>query len=136
VTITNEQWLKVQEEDSYWNSILKKIIEKGYCLVLKKKADYVDFIMKEDLEDGNRILSYVEEIRQMIVPSNCIIMCMEITHKALGHPGFHRMLQTVRKSYYWASMITDIRMYCSNCHYCRARKSTSERGAIIFRMSH
>jgi hypothetical protein len=66
----------------------------------------------------------------MIVPSNCIIMCMEITHKALGHAGFHRMLQTVRKSYYWSSMITDIRMYCSNCHYCRARKSASERGAI------
>jgi hypothetical protein len=26
--ITNDQWLKVQEEDSYWNSILRKITEK------------------------------------------------------------------------------------------------------------
>ena len=85
--------------------------------MLKNKDDYVDYIMREDLEDGNlgplirrtniskklthsyRILSYVEEVRQTIVPSNCIMMCMEITHQALGHPGFHRMLQTVRKSY-------------------------------------
>ena len=146
--ITNEQWMKVQEDDPSWGPILHKITVKGYCLVLKNKDDYVDYIMREDLEDGNlgplirrtnipkklthsnRVISYVEEVRQMIVPSTCIMMCMEITHKALGHPGFHRMLQTVRKSYYWTSMMADIRMYCSNCHYCRARKSTSERGSI------
>jgi hypothetical protein len=46
--ITNEQWLKVQDEDSYWNSILNKITEIGYCLVLKNKDDYVDYITRED----------------------------------------------------------------------------------------
>jgi len=55
---------------------------------------------------------------------------MDITHKAFGHSGYHRMMQTVRKSYYWKSMTTDIRTYCSNCHFCRARKSGSERGSI------
>ena len=67
----------------------------------------------------------------MIVPDNQIMMCMEITHKALGHPGFHRMLQTVRKSYFWKSMMADIKLYCSNCHYCRARKSEDSEGHVI-----
>ena len=66
----------------------------------------------------------------MIVPDNLIISCLEITHRALGHPGFHRMWNTIRKSYFWKSMQQDVRTYCSNCHYCRSRKSSSERGSI------
>jgi len=102
----------------------------------------VDYITREVLDDdeslrplirrtnSNRVLSYVEKIRQMIIPTDYIMMCMDITHKAFGHSGYHRMMQTVRKSYYWKSMTTDIRTYCSNCHFCRARKSGSERGSI------
>jgi len=142
---TMEQWLDIQKQDCYWMTILDKIDAKGYCLIIKNTPDYVDYIMREDLNDGslgplirrtnipkklthsNRILSYIEEVRQMIVPNDYVMMYMEITHIALGHPGDHRMLQTVRKSYYWASMMTDIvRTYCSNCHHCRARKSSSE----------
>jgi len=145
---TMEQWLNIQKQDCYWLTILDKIDVKGYCLIVKNTSDYVDYIMREDLNDGclgplirrtnipmklthsNRILSYIEEVRQMIVPNDYVMMCMDITHTALGHPGYHRMLQTVRKSYYWASMMTDIRTYCSNCHHCRARKSSSERGSV------
>jgi len=146
---TSDQWLLAQQNDKYWATILDKITEKGYCLIIKNTEEYVDYITREQFDDdehlgplirrtniskkmnhSNRIISYVEEIRQMIIPTDFIIMCMEITHKALGHPGYHRMVQTVRKSYYWKSMMTDIRLYCSNCHYCRARKSSSERGEI------
>jgi transposase InsO family protein len=66
----------------------------------------------------------------MIVPDNLIISCVEITHRALGHPGFHRMWNTIRKSYFWKSMQKDVRTYCSTCHYCRSRKSSSEQGSI------
>ena len=145
---TNAQWLEAQKNDQYWCSILDRITEKNRCIIFKNGADYVDYVGREDLEDGslgplvrhtstvkqmahsNRVMRYVEEFRQMIVPDNQIMMCMEITHKALGHPGCHRMIQTVRKSYFWKSMMADIRLYCSNCHYCRARKSGAERGSI------
>jgi len=76
--------MKVQEDDLSWSPILNKITVKGYCLVLKNKDDYVDYIMREDLEDGNlgplirrtnipkklthsnRVISYVEEVRQIV----------------------------------------------------------------------
>ena len=57
----------------------------------------------KQMTHSNRVMRYVEKFRQMIVPNDQIMMCMEITHTALGHPGFHRMLQTVRKSYFWKS---------------------------------
>jgi hypothetical protein len=66
----------------------------------------------------------------MIVPDNLIMLCLKITHYALGHPGFHRMRNTIRKSYYWKSMQIDERSYCSTYHYSRSRKSSSERGSI------
>jgi hypothetical protein len=71
----------------------------------------------------HQILSYREEFRQMIVPDH-------LTHRALGHPGFHRMWNTIRKSYFWKSMQTDVRLYCRNCDFCRSRKSISERGSV------
>jgi hypothetical protein len=58
------------------------------------------------------------------------MLCVEITHLALGHPEFHRMWNTIRKSYYWKSMQHDVRLYCSTCHYCCSRKSSSEKGSI------
>ena len=145
---TDEQWFEAQKKDVYWSTVLDRIIDKTGCIIFKNGADYVDYVAREELENGNlgplvrhtstvkqmthsnRVMRYVEEFRQMIVPNDQIMMCMEITHTALGHPGFHRMLQTVRKSYFWKSMMADIKLYCSNCHYCRARKSGAERGSV------
>ena len=42
----------------------------------------------------------------MIVPDHLISSCVDITHRALGHPGFHRMWNTIRKSYFWKSIQT------------------------------
>ena len=112
------------------------------------KDNHLDYFTRELLEDGvlgpiiryisvpkqlshsHLVLSYRDELRQMIVLDNLIISCLEITHCALGHPGFHRIWNTIRKSYFWKSMQQDARTYCSNCHYCRSRESSSERGSI------
>jgi len=146
--VTNEQWFEVQRSDKYWNEVLNKISVSGGGIILKNTAEYVEYVTREEVEEGklgplvrrtstvkqmshsNRVIKYVEEFRQMVVPDDYVMMCMEITHKALGHPGCHRMIQTVRKSYFWKSMMADIRLYCSNCHYCRARKSSAERGSV------
>jgi len=98
-----------------------KLLQRGYYITCFWCADKDPAIAWNKVA---RVLSYVEEIRQMIISTDYIMICMDITRKALGHPGYHRMMQT------WKSMMTDIRTYCSNCHYCRARKSSSERGSI------
>jgi len=87
--VTNDQWLMAQQDDLYWRTILNKINEKGYCLIIKNTEEYVDYITREVLDDdenlgplirrtnitkkmthSNRVLSYVEEIRQMIIPTD------------------------------------------------------------------
>ena len=145
---TNEEWLAAQDRDEFWSTILEKLNQSNTCIILKREENHIDYVMRELLDNGalgpliryisvpkhlshsHLVLSYKEEFRQMIVPDNLIMSCVEITHRALGHPGFHRMWSTIRKSYYWKSMQQDVRLYCSNCHYCRSRKSSSERGSI------
>jgi hypothetical protein len=134
---TNNAWLEVQSNDESWLKILTKLDQHNTCIIIKRAENYIDYVTREILDDGNLgpliryisvpkqlshshlMISYKEEFRQMIVPDTLIMLCMEITHRALGHPGFHRMWNTIRKSYYWKSMQHDVRLYCSNCHYCR-----------------
>ena len=145
---SNEMWMEAQSKDEVWSTILLKLNQHNTCIILKREEDHIDYVTRELLDDGSLgpliryisvpkqlshshlILSYKEEFRQMIVPDHLIMSCVEITHRALGHPGFHRMWNTIRRSYYWKSMQNDVRTYCSTCHYCRARKSSSERGSI------
>ena len=146
--VTNQQWLEAQQKDKFWLKILAKLDQHNTCIIIKKQDNHLDYFTRELLDDGtlgpiiryisvpkqlshsHLVLSYREEFRQMIVPDNLIISCVEITHRALGHPGFHRMWNTIRKSYFWKSMQKDVRTYCSTCHYCRSRKSSSEQGSI------
>ena len=146
---TNEAWLIAQSNDASWLTILNKLDQPNTCIILQRTENYMDYVTRELLDDGtlgpliryisipkhlshsHLLLSYREEFRQMIVPDNLIMLCVEITHRALGHPGFHRMWHTIRKSYYWKSMQHDVRLYCSTCHYCRSRKSSSEKGSIL-----
>jgi len=92
------------------------------CIILKRQEHYIDYVTRELLDDNtvgpliryiivpkhlshsHLILSYREEFRQMIVPDYLISSCVDITYRALGHPGFHRMWNTIRKSYFWKSM--------------------------------
>ena len=146
--ISDQQWFEAQQQDEFWLKILAKLDQHNTCIIIKKQDDHLDYFTRELLENGalgpiiryisvpkqlshsHLLLSYREEFRQMIIPDNFIISCLEITHRALGHPGFHRMWNTIRKSYFWKSMQHDVRTYCSNCHYCRSRKSSSEKGSI------
>jgi len=145
---TNGEWLEFQKKDEFWSQILLKLNAHDTCIILKQKDNIIDYVTRESLDNSilgplvryisvpkqlthsQLVLQYREEYRQMMVPDNLIMACMEITHRALGHPGFHRMWHTIRKSYFWKSMQNDVRMYCSNCHHCRSRKSSSEKGAI------
>ena len=145
---SNEMWMEAQSKDEFCSTILLKLNQHNTCIILKRDAEHIDYVTRELLDDGSLgpliryisvpkqlshshlILSYKEEFRQMIVPNNLIMSCVEITHRALGHPGFHRMWNTIRRSYFWKSMQNDVRIYCSTCHYCRSRKSSSERGSI------
>ena len=146
--INNEQWMEAQNKDEFWSTMLVKLNQHNSCIIIKRQENHLDYFTRELLDDGtlgpiiryisvpkqlshsHLMLSYREEFRQMIVPDNLIMSCMEITHRAFGHPGFHRMWNTIRRSYFWKSMQPDVRLYCSTCHYCRSRKSSSERGNI------
>ena len=129
---TNEQWMEAQDKDLFWSTMLTKLNQPNTCIVLKRQDNHVDYLTRELLDDNtvgpliryisvpkqlshsHLVLSYREEFRQMIVSDHLISSCVDITHRALGHPGFHRMWNAIRKSYFWKSMQTDVRLYCSN----------------------
>ena len=106
---SNEAWLEAQRNDDSWLTILTKLEQPNTCIILKRAENYMDYVTREPLDDNtlgpliryisvpkhlshsHLMLSYREEFRQMMVPDNLILLCVDITLLALCHPVILRM---------------------------------------------
>jgi len=57
---------------------------------------------------------------QLVVPKSLRERVLALEHHATvaAHPGMNRMYYTMRKAYYWPSMVTDIHTTVTNCTTC------------------
>jgi len=57
---------------------------------------------------------------QLVIPKSLRERVLTLEHQATvaAHPGMNRMYYTMRKAYYWPSMVTDIRTTITKCKTC------------------
>jgi transposase InsO family protein len=66
--------------------------------------------------------------RQVVVPRSLVVRLLFLEHypPAAGHPGSHRMFQTIRRSFFWPQMVEDVAETVRQCDLC-ARNRISEK---------
>jgi hypothetical protein len=66
--------------------------------------------------------------QQIVVPQSLVSRILYLEHypPAAGHPGAHRMFQTIRKTFYWPLIAEDVYETVRQCDLC-ARNRISEK---------
>jgi hypothetical protein len=142
---TNEdQWLLLQQQDSFWNQMLQSLDNSD----VKKVGDSNDCYFRPILYTGllgalrrrksitsvhnhnQHQTSHTYDQIQMIIPSSLISTTLYIFHEGMGHPGRHRTIQTIKSRYFWLSITEDVSYHIHCCHYCQTRKADNHRTKI------
>ena len=66
----------------------------------------------------------------LLIPSNCGLQeqIFRLAHDTLGHFGFHKTYETIRNSYFWPNIRTDLENgYILSCIDCTRNKSTTSK---------
>lgn len=61
---------------------------------------------------------------QLVLPSGLRKETLEYLHDSVmgGHLGTKRLLELVRKRFYWPRLSTDVKIWCQRCDLCAAKK--------------
>jgi hypothetical protein len=66
----------------------------------------------------------------IVVASHLIIPYLKQFHNGGGHRGISKSIDTIRKTYWWKAMNSDIRAYIQRCRFCSLRKADTKRTVI------
>jgi len=115
----------------------KTIVEEGNILKEIKRnttreREVVQALKKEDgltwEKDG---VVYIEE--RIYVPNNKKIKeeILKENHDSadVGHPGQHRMLELIKRTYWWPGLKEDVKKYIQECFKCQQNKVQHQRKA-------
>ena len=115
----------------------KTIVEEGNILKEIKRnttreKEVVQVLKKEDgltwKEDG---VVYME--RRIYIPNNKKIKeeILKENHDSVdvGHPGQHRMLELIKRIYWWPGLKEDVKKYVQGCFKCQQNKVQHQRKA-------
>ena len=115
----------------------KTIVEEGNILKEIKRnttreKEVVQVLKKEDgltwKEDG---VVYME--RRIYIPNNKKIKeeILKENHDSVdvGHPGQHRMLELIKRIYWWPGLKEDVKEYIQGCFKCQQNKVQHQRKA-------
>jgi hypothetical protein len=67
---------------------------------------------------------------RLIIPADCGIreQIFRLSHDTLGHFGFHKTYESIRHSYFWPNMRTDLEDgYIPSCVDCQRNKSSTKK---------
>ena len=94
---------KDDENDSL-SKVIKEFIEEKFT-----KIDGIDYFI-----DGNNYRKLVTETNEKLK------LIIEAHH--VGHEGYYKTYQRLRKSYYWNDMVNDIKRIISKCEKCQLNR--------------
>ncbi|KAK3914883.1 Transposon Tf2-6 polyprotein [Frankliniella fusca] len=83
--------------------------------------------------DGSGVLYKLRDHKyredRIYAPKGIRKILLESYHSSIFscHPGYHRMLGTLSKDYYWPSMYKDVREFVKKCISCQQRKPGAHR---------
>jgi hypothetical protein len=99
-------------EDEFFNQVKEKLQQEP------KEKRYEGYQLRDD-----NLLMYN---KRLYVPNSADLrqLIMDEFHRRpyVGHPGYQKMVTTVRKLYYWPGMKQDIAHYISKCLECQQVK--------------
>jgi hypothetical protein len=56
-------------------------------------------------------------------------IAIQNAHEILGHLGFHKTLDYLRRYYWWSTMVRNVEKYVSSCETCQTTKRSTQRRA-------
>jgi len=71
--------------------------------------------------DGNKYLKEEDILRKIITTNEEKFNLIWKAH-AIGHEGFNKTYERLRKSFYWKGMTVDIKRFIANCENCQLNK--------------
>jgi hypothetical protein len=86
--------------------------------------------MYELNKDGIQVqVSPVDCSKQVVVPQNLVsrILYMEHYPPSAGHPGAHRMFQTIRRTFFWPRIAEDIYEKDRTCDFFARNRNTEKK---------
>ena len=72
-----------------------------------------------------------QERRQLVIPSTCVPLVLEMAHDDMGHQGRDKTTSLIRDRFYWYGMTKDIEEHVRNCHRCICRKTPVDRAPLV-----
>ena len=85
----------------------------------------LDILYREWISSNLKI-----KVRQLVVPRNYINTVLDEAYQfpSGAHFGVNKILQKIRKRFYWASCKNDVENWCRSCSVCIAKKGPSNKG--------
>ena len=121
---------KLQENDPVWKPFIEYFKNNvPLPASLEKQGD--QFFIDDD-EVLRRVSSSDSRSREKAFYQICLprelkedIMHKYHDHPTAGHLAYHKVLERVRRDYYWPHMSKEIKEYTRSCHSCQSRKYTA-----------
>jgi len=104
-SINDKKILATKLSSKVDKSLLSRVVKE----FLEEKISTIDGI--EYFVDGNtyrKLISDINEKVKLILEAHCI-----------GHEGYNKTYQRLRKCYYWNNMVNDIKRIISKCQQCQ-----------------
>ena len=74
---------------------------------------------REGLLFRSRLDVLGENMGQLCLPKEYRESCLKLAHESFDHPGRNKMVDHIRKYFYWPSLTSDIAQHCRSCETCQ-----------------
>lgn len=114
------------QEDKFLKNIRKGYEEDSlFKLVLQNPGDYKGFEWKDNLiwhvnTRGDRVLCIPKDV-------SVIESIIDQAHRSLGHYGFQRTSEYIRRWYWWPLMVKHVKEFCKSCDPCQRSKGSTKK---------
>ena len=100
--------------------------ETGNLWVQFESLVVVEELLYRKFEDEAGNLKYL----QLCLPSKLVPKVVEIFHNipTSGHLGPQKMLEGIKRRFYWKGWQADVTNHCKSCRKCEVRNSPSKTG--------
>ena len=74
-------------------------------------------------QENNILYRTTNSLKQLVLPMSLKDKVLKTTHDDMGHQGFERTFEIIRKKCFWPYMYSDIEEYCESCERCKVGKA-------------
>ena len=84
---------------------------------------------EESLLFRSRLDEWGVNVKQLCLPQQYRSQCLTLSHEKFGHLGRNKMMNHLRKLFYWPSMSIDVAKHCKSCSVCQ--KHTKQNPKVL-----